>query len=247
MSRRPVPRTLGEAVEWVQGDSSTGEGIRDAMRGVDVVVNCTGNARDALRTDVLGVRHLAEAARAARVRHFFHVSIVGADRIVFDFYEHKIRGEDAVRASGTPFSIQRVTQFHALLDRLLQPTEARPDACLLPLPGDAQFQPIDTRDVADYLLPLLLGEPAGMLPDVGGPEVLRFDEIARAYWRARGIECPEPRDASAGGRFPPSALDGFRRGLNTVPDRRHGTISWAAYVAERYRGTPPWSGLNSSA
>jgi uncharacterized protein YbjT (DUF2867 family) len=217
------------------------------MRGVDVVVNCTGNARDAFRTDVLGVRHLAEAARDASVRHFFHVSIVGADRIVFDFYAHKIEGEAAVRASGAPFSIQRVTQFHALLDRLLQPSQARPDACLLPLPGDARFQPIDTRDVADYILPLLLGEPAGMLPDVGGPEVLRFDEIARAYWRARGIECPVLRDASAGGRFPPSALDGFRRGLNTVPDRPHGAISWAAYVGERYRGASPDSVLNSGA
>src|SRR5688500_4616468 len=138
MSRRPVPATADQAVEWIQGDSTSGEGIRNAMRGVDVVVNCTGNARDAFRTDVLGVRHLAEAARDASVRHFFHVSIAGADRIVFDFYAHKIEGEAAVRASGAPFSIQRVTQFHALLDRLLQPSEARPDACLLPLPGDAR-------------------------------------------------------------------------------------------------------------
>jgi uncharacterized protein YbjT (DUF2867 family) len=234
LSRRPAPPTLGERTEWAQGDTTSGSGLADALRDVDIVVNSTGDAQNTYGTDVLGVKTLAEASADANVRHFFHISIVGIDLIDFEYYQHKLSAEAAVRESRVPYSIQRVTQFHSLLDWVMQSAEETSEGCVLPIERTALFQLIDTRDAADYVLPRVLSAPAGALEDVGGPEVLRLDEIAESFFRARGIGHADFVDPSNGQLFPPKAVEGLRKGLGTVPKHRYGTITWADYVDERY-------------
>lgn len=238
LSRKTAPPTMLARMEWAQGDTASGDGLAGALRDVDIVINCTGDAQNVEGTDVAGVRQLAGAAAHARVAHFVHVSIVGIDRIPFAYFQHKVTAERAVAESGVPWSVQRVTQVHGLLDWLLQSATPGPEGCVLPLAGAALFQPIDPRDVAASLVPRALAAPAGLLPDVGGPDVLCVDEIAATYFRLRGLTPGPFIDPTGSAIFPPAAVEAFRQGLNTVPAHRHGRITWADFVAARYGSAP---------
>ncbi len=231
LSRKTAP--TDSSIEWARGDIITGDGLANALLDVNIVVNCTGDAQNAYVTDVLGVKRLAEMAKVARVQHFFHISIVGIEQIDVEFYRHKVSAEAAVADSEVPYSILRVTQFHNLLYTALSKIEGVPEGYALPIAHDAQFQVIDTRDVADYILPLLdVTHPAGRLPDLGGPEILRVEDMARVYLAARGVENPIFVDA-AKGFFSAISVEAFRQGINTAPDNRYGKITWADYVREK--------------
>jgi uncharacterized protein YbjT (DUF2867 family) len=234
LSRKSVVADTDSSVEWAQGDIATGAGLAEALTDVDIVVNCTGNAQDVYETDVLGVKRLAEMSKVSGVKHFFHISIVGIEHIDLNYYRHKISAENAIIESCVPYSIQRVTQFHTLLDFILSKMQVTPQGYELPLAPDAQFQVIDTPDVAQYILPLLLAEPAGKLPDVGGLAILSVEELARIYLHEQGISNPTFIDAEKS-YFPPATVEGFRQGRNTAPYNRYGTITWADYVRRKFQ------------
>ncbi|MEP7356244.1 MAG: NAD(P)H-binding protein, partial [Anaerolineales bacterium] len=185
MSRRPGPRAADPGLEWAQADLETGAGLAEAAAGVEVIVHCASNPfRHTRAVDVAGTRRLLETARAAGVRHFVYVSIVGIDRLwAYPYYGHKLAAEAALRDSGLPYSILRATQFHTLLDHLLRPQAKWPLAFAT---TDFKFQPIDTGEVAARLSGIAAEQPAGRLPDMGGPEVLTLGEMAQAWFAAQG-------------------------------------------------------------
>jgi uncharacterized protein YbjT (DUF2867 family) len=229
LSRKPAPPNAD--VEWAQGDVVTGEGIDAALNGIDIVANFTGDPQNVYAADVEGVGKLAERANAAGVQHFFHVSIVGIDHLDAAYYQNKVKAEAAIIASGVPYSIQRLTQFHTLMDYWMSQAQHSAEGYTLRVERDVPFQPLDTRDAAAYLLPLL-NAPAGRLPDAGGPEVLHMEKIARIYLAARGIHDPMLRDPEKS-VFPPATIAAMRRGVHIVPERSAGQITWAAYVREK--------------
>jgi len=111
---------LGDDVELVLGDVRHNEGIAAAVQGVDFIISALGsNVRnDASNTPELvdygGVRRLAEAAATSKVRHFVLVSSMGAthrDHPLNQSYSNiliwKLKGEDALRASGVPYTVIR--------------------------------------------------------------------------------------------------------------------------------------------
>lgn len=79
------------AVEWVQGDLATGEGVAAAVAGVKTVIHAATNSPAAQRggfraldffrsptdVDIDGTTALLDAAERAGVDHLIHVSIVG--------------------------------------------------------------------------------------------------------------------------------------------------------------------------
>ena len=232
LSQRTRPPQLESSFEWAQGNVVTGEGLQQALVQVDIVVNCLGNPQNVFETDVLGVQRLAETAHTTGVQHFFHVSIVGIEQIELGYYQHKLSAENAVFQSGVSFSIQRITQFHTLLDFMMNTMQHENSRYTLPIASDAQFQLIDTRDVAHYITPLL-SAPGGKLPDVGGLQILTVAEIATLYLQARGVTGFTLVDPEQG-FFPPPAVEAFKQGLNTVPDNRFGQITWSDYVHQQY-------------
>lgn len=227
-----APAQADPRFEWATGDVTTGTGIDAALDGVEIIINCLGSYQNVIAVDVLGVKRLAEAAARVGVRHFYHISIVGIDRVDFEFYKHKLTGEGHVMNSGVPYSIQRVTQFHAYLHFLFSQSVQLPsEGYRLPFPGGAVFQPIDITEVAAYARSAILDRPAGRLPDAGGPEVLRVDALARTFLTARGISAPSLLNPEPGrSAFPDSALPALRQGLHTAPHNAVGRIRWAEYV-----------------
>jgi uncharacterized protein YbjT (DUF2867 family) len=162
------------------------------------------------------------------VKHFVYVSIVGIDRIPFPYYQHKLAAEAVVQTGGVPFSILRATQFHSLIDMLLQATAKFPIARFAAF-TDFKFQTVDTGEVASRLSDIALTQPAGRLPDMGGPEVMTLDEMARAWCAVQAkpyrlLRLP----------LPGKIAYGFRQGYNTCPDHRDGKITWAEWLGRTY-------------
>jgi uncharacterized protein YbjT (DUF2867 family) len=234
MSRRPAPADLAPNVEWVQADVEQGTGVPEAVQGVEVIVNAMSDGARALQVDIEGTRRLLEAARSAGVGHVLHVSIVGIEHIPNPYYEAKVAAEQVVMESGVPWSIWRATQFHTLLDGFLAPLRESETAPILQsAPADALYQLLDTAEAADALLRHVDSAPAGRLPDVGGPEVLRLDRIAAMWLEAQGIDRKlafKPSD--------PGRAAALRQGLGTAPANPYGSITWADYLETRYGRRP---------
>jgi uncharacterized protein YbjT (DUF2867 family) len=229
MSRKAKPESVN--MEWAQVEILTGQGLEQAVAGVDVIVNCMSDPRkNTHAVDVDGTHLLLEKARAAKVAHFLHVSIVGVERIPFSYYQEKVAAEEVVKAGNVPWSILRATQFHSLIDYFLSVIPA--PLGVMPLPGDFKFQTIHVGEVAEHLLEHL-ERPSGLLPDIGGPEVLTAGELARTWLSAHGLKrlvLPLP--------LPGKIASGFRHGYNTCPSQRVGKITWSEWLSQKYAAQP---------
>jgi uncharacterized protein YbjT (DUF2867 family) len=219
LSRRD--RAEDSPVRWRRGDLLSGTGIDDALDGVDAVVNCaTQPSRD---RDVASMHNLAAAARRAGVRHLVHVSIVGIERIPLPYYQTKLRVEEALHGAGIGHTVLRATQFHELISTTFSMQRYSPVLWAL---RDVRFQPIDTIEVASRLVELIDTEPAGRVPDIGGPTVHTHAELAQIFLAARGgrrkvVAVPVP------GRI----VAGYRTGANLVPENPVGSVQFADYLA----------------
>lgn len=227
MSRQPAPS--GTAYEWAQADLATGKGVEAAATGIDVIVHAASNpVRQTEKVDVRGTERMLRAARPAGVSHFIYISITGIDRIPFAYYQHKLAAEELVAAGPVPWTIVRATQFHEFLDRILGGVARLP--LLMPLPTDLQFQPVAADEVAVQLAQVVQGDPAGQLPDVGGPQVHTLGDLARSWLDIRGrrrLIVPVPLAGKTAAAF--------RSGHATVPERKVGRTTWEAWLRREYR------------
>jgi uncharacterized protein YbjT (DUF2867 family) len=219
-----------EGVEFVTGDLATGEGADAAVAGVGTVVHCAGSAKG----DEDKARNLVQAASAAGVRHLLYISVVGADKIplvsgvdraMFSYFGMKLAAERIVADSGLPWTTLRATQFHSLV---LVVAAAMAKLPVIPVPARVRFQPVDARDVAQRLVELALGEPAGLMPDLGGPRIYGFADLVKTYLRARArrrlmVQVPLPGKAAR-------ALQG---GANLAPDGVLGLRRWEDFLTEQ--------------
>jgi uncharacterized protein YbjT (DUF2867 family) len=216
----------GEAddVEWVELDLLESTGIESAVADVDVVVHAATGGSEAV--DVEGTGKLLDAAADAGVSNFLYPSIVGIDGIPYSYYEHKLAAERAVEASDVPHTVLRATQFHSFLDELLGMVARSP---VWPLPTRFRIQPVAVEEVADVLVEHATPDASGRVDPVGGPEEQSLGNLARTYREARGL-----RRAVVGLPLPGGMARAFRAGHATCPDRAVGTVTWEAWLTERY-------------
>jgi uncharacterized protein YbjT (DUF2867 family) len=94
----------------------------------------------------------------------------------------KLECERIVQQCGLPWTMLRATQFFQLM---LGGAKVLGRLPIVPVPAGFMVQPIDPTDVAARLAQLALGEPAGRVPDLGGPQVLSFKDVIRTYLRVK--------------------------------------------------------------
>lgn len=208
----------------VRGDLMTGEGLEEAVGGVDVIVHCASSPTKTRQIDVEGTERLLKAANRAGISNFVFISIVGVDRNpYYPYYRMKLEVERMIEGSPMPWTILRATQFHEFVFRFVRLLGRGPVALA---PKGFLLQPIDVGEVADRLAELALFGPAGRVPDVGGPEVKTFADFARTYFDAlsikkRILEVPVP------GRM----ARAWRKGAQACPDQRYGRITWEEFLS----------------
>lgn len=221
----------GDGIRYITGDLATGEGIGPAVDGVASIVHCAGsNKGDAELT-----RNLVRAASSqTRLPHLVYISVVGADRIpvvsrvdraMFGYFESKLETERVVAGSGLPWTTLRATQFHDLILMVAQQMARLP---IIPLPSGFRFQPVEADEVAARLVGLTLGEPAGLVPDMGGPRVYSTADLLRVYLRAT-----KRRRLIVPVWLPGKAARVLRSGANLAPEHAVGHLTWEEFLTDR--------------
>ena len=205
----------------VTGDLRKNLGIGPAVTGVDVIVHCATG-----RGDVSATKNLVHAARSSGNPHLVYISIVGVDRIPFSYYRQKLQAEAVISGSGLPFTILRATQFHTLVAGIF---DAQRKVPLLVVPS-VSVQPVEVSEVADVLAGLAVAEPAGRVPDFGGPEVRPAHEFASAWQRAEGQYRHQVPLRLPGGTF-----RALREGRNVTSGLPTGSVTFDEFLAARKR------------
>lgn len=218
-------------VEYLVGDLSTGQGIDAAVAGAEIVIHAAGGAKG----DEAKAAHLVDSLkRAGSARHLIYISVVGAeetpfesriDRATLGYFDEKRKGELAVSGSGIPWTILRSTQFHDFIAAFAEFGMKLP---IMPAFSGFRYQPVDARAVADKLVELALGEPAGLVPAIGGPSIYPMADLVRSYAKATGhrrIVLPM--------HIPGKAAKAQRNGANLARDRAVGQRTWEEYLAEK--------------
>jgi uncharacterized protein YbjT (DUF2867 family) len=219
------PRVLGRS----RGvDLVTGRGLNAALDGVDAVID-TSNvstlsataAADFFRT---ATGNLVDAADRAGVGHILVLSIVGIDRMPYDYYAGKVAQEAVVEASAVPWTILRATQFHEFAGQLFSRAKAGP----LHIAPRARVQPIAAREVGRHLAELAAGTPRGRADDMGGPREERLDDMVKRYARRTGHRGWVPSMS-----LPGKQMKGMRAGhALPAPDALLGTQTFADWLDE---------------
>jgi uncharacterized protein YbjT (DUF2867 family) len=167
-------------------DASTGEGLSDALTGVDAVIDATntdaGDPDTSRRKFGAITRTLLAAELRAHVQHHVLLSIVGIDR--FEGNAHragKLVQEDLVTSGPIPFTIQRATQFHEFAESVVRSTWNGATAVIPPL----LVQPVAASDVGAVLAELAVGAPLGRAPDLAGPATEDLVDMARRTMAVR--------------------------------------------------------------
>jgi len=214
-----------DGVSWYVCDLHTGEGLAQALDGVDVVVHCASEP-EVPGADVESNRTLIDAAAEAGDAHIVYISIVGIDDIPYRYYRDKRCCERMVRESGLPWTTLRTTQFHQFVATLVERVAKLPVPIMVVPRGTCQ--PVDVDDVAARLAELALGEPAGRVDDLGGPQIFSLARVVRDEMRRRGSHRPVVSTW-----FPGKVGAAIASGACTTPAHAGGTVTWGQYVGAR--------------
>jgi uncharacterized protein YbjT (DUF2867 family) len=179
-------------------DLLSGQGLPEALKGADVVVNLTNSptfddASPAFFQTTMD--NLLAAAKAAGVGHAVILSIVGAELVPgLAYYRAKVLQEDILKAGPVPYSIVRATQFFEFMPAVLSWTS---DENTVRLP-ETRVQPIASADIAQEVADVSAGSPLMGTRNIAGPEVFRLDELGKITLAARGDHRTVVADDSAG-------------------------------------------------
>ncbi|MEV6968349.1 SDR family oxidoreductase [Hamadaea sp. NPDC051192] len=169
-------------------DSTTGEGLDDALAGAHVVVDVTNppvfTPDGVMAFFTASGRHLAVAEVAAGVRHHVALSIIGLDRVGDEaFYlKAKVAQEQQIRASGVPFTIVRATQFFEFLKGIADSATVGDEIRLT----SKTLQPLAAAEVAAYVAEVAVGEPVDGVVEIAGPERIPLADAVRRRLAALG-------------------------------------------------------------
>jgi NADH dehydrogenase len=200
---REAPLPLG--VEIRRADVTTGEGLGEALRGVDAVaialafenlpIEAPRKHQTFLEVDAGGTERVAAAADAAGVKRVVYLSGAGAapdaDR---HWFRAKWRAEEAVRGSAMTWTIVRPTWIYGprdvALNRFLGFARQ-----LLAVPmtnlGRQRLAPVFIDDVGRLVADALDDESAAnQVFELGGPDTLPMREIIATALRVAGLRRP---------------------------------------------------------
>lgn len=174
-------------VEIAYGDVLDPSALKEAMQGIDTVVHLVAIIREKRNQtfDLVnrrGTEMVAQAAREAGVKHFVHMSAIGAqDNPAYPYLHSKWQGEQAVKNSGVSYTIFRPSiQFgegDEFINTLAGVIKAFP---VIPVAGSGKvrLQPISVEEVG-AMVSLVADNPrfGGRTVEIGGPDHLTYDEI----------------------------------------------------------------------
>jgi NADH dehydrogenase len=194
---RKGTRLAGWGCELVAGDVTDPAALRRAVDGCDVVIHLVairrGTPEEFERVMAQATRDLAAAAREAGVRRFVLMSAAGTSErtaALVPYFRAKLEMERAVHDSGLEATIFRPSfvfgRDGGVLPLFVRQVRYSP---VTPVVGNgrARMQPIWVEDVAaTFAAALDRGEAAGRTFELGGPDVVSWNELYERIARVLG-------------------------------------------------------------
>lgn len=190
-----LPKSL--PMEAALSSITNERGLRAAVAGVETIYHLVGlewhGVQADLSMEIDGARTLLGAAEEAGVKRIVYLSHLGAERAsAFPVLKAKGIVEELIRRSPIEHTIIRSglvfgpgDHFTTSLAKLMA---VYPFFFFLPSPGNTLLQPIWVEDLATILTWLLdKDDLIDQTVEVGGPEFLSIEEIARSVMERAGM------------------------------------------------------------
>jgi uncharacterized protein YbjT (DUF2867 family) len=162
---------FGDRVEVSAGDLTDAASLQHALQGVEALFLVTTGPRIPDLDD-----GAAKAAKAAGVRHLVKLSSLDVEQNLAIGAWHE-RGEEAIRASGVPFTFLRPSGFMSNL--LAWAPSIKNEGVVRSSTGDGKRAFIHADDIAAVATETLrTGAHVGESLPLTGPEALSFSEVA---------------------------------------------------------------------
>ena len=179
----PISRSVGV-------DLVTGEGLAEALDGVEAVIDAASGAspeqQAATEFFTATSRNLKEAGERAGVQRFVVVSIIGVDRFTAGYGAAKQAHEQAMLSGPIPARIARAAQFHEIVPQLVA-WGTQDGVSYLP---KMRTQLVAARTVAERLADLVdhreSAVNAAPLVEIAGPREENLVDVARLLVARRG-------------------------------------------------------------
>ena len=168
-------------------DVLTGDGLAEALSGADALVDVVNSPSfeddPVMEFFTKSTSNLVVVAARAGVDHYTALSIVGVDGLPDSGYMRaKVVQEKIISESGLPYTIVRATQFAEFTDAI---TDSMTVGDEVHVP-DALIQPIAAADVARDVARAAVAEPLNDVVNIGGPQKISFERMARDSLARRG-------------------------------------------------------------
>ena len=166
------------------------ETLKGCCAGIDTVISTVGITRQKdgltyLDVDYQANLNLLNEAREQGVRKFIYVSVLHGDRFrELKICDAKERFVDALQASGLQYCVIRPTGFFSDVTEFFE--MARRGRIYLFGTGEQRTNPIHGADLASVCLDAIGG--SAQVLEVGGPETLTYNDIARIAFEAAGTK-----------------------------------------------------------
>lgn len=181
---KPNPQLAALGIRQVPFDINDLDSMTSALKGGDVFFSLTPLVENLVEAGNQAV----QAAQAAGIRKIVRSSALGAGpaaAIALGRWHYAV--EQAVAASGIPFTILRPTNFMQNYLTFGTPATIKAQSAFYSPLGEARVSAIDTRDVSAIAARVIV-EPGheGRRYELTGAESLSNDEIARLFSVALG-------------------------------------------------------------
>jgi uncharacterized protein YbjT (DUF2867 family) len=187
-----------DGVTLLGGDVITGAGLDSAMGGCDAIIHLVGIIIETHgvtfeKAHQHATANVLAAAKRAGIKKFVHMSAVGAaPGGVSGYQTSKWRAEEAVRASGIPFTILRPSIIFGPRDgfvsQMVQVMKATPLVCPVVGTGKYPFRPIYVDNVVDCFVQSLSPATAtGKTIELGGPDEFTLEQILKCIADCVGV------------------------------------------------------------
>jgi uncharacterized protein YbjT (DUF2867 family) len=187
-------------VEFVRADIGQPASLKDSLHGANTIVDAiqfdgypVENPRRSLtfeRIDYGGAVALIDAAKQAGVDQFIYISGAAADEnSTHPAFRAKGRAERAIRESGLTWTIFRPSLVYGPEDKVVNGlARAIRFAPIFGVPGTGRqkVQPVLVDDLAACVMLAVSGRGPNATYEIGGPELMTFDEMMRIIMDASG-------------------------------------------------------------
>lgn len=186
----------------MQGDVTDPASLVGKLDGCETVIHLVGIIEEhgpATFDAVIrqGTENVVNEARRAGVRHFIHMSALGAvDDPSYGYHFAKWRSEQAVKSSGLPYTIFRPSVIFGPGDGFINALAAVVRSFpVVPVVGSGQskFQPVRIEDVADAFARAVTDPETtrGQTYELGGARTYTYEEMLDAIASKMGKRRPK--------------------------------------------------------